>query len=96
VIACSRTPGTLPRPEDVATGLHHTAEGGAGAAPGVAESHSAEPLAPTSWELEEVARNLLVLPVTLLSCHIKTEIFAIVTSIHDSEQYSLYHMEKMT
>jgi hypothetical protein len=53
-VACSRTPGTLPRPEDVAAGLHHTAEGGAGAAPAAAESHSTEPLAPASWQLEEV------------------------------------------
>jgi hypothetical protein len=42
-------------PEDVAAGLHHTVEGGAGAAPAAAESHSAEPLAPGSWELDEVA-----------------------------------------
>jgi hypothetical protein len=39
---------------------------------------------------------MLILPATLPSCHLKTEIFAIVTSIHNSEQYSLYHMEKMT
>jgi hypothetical protein len=36
-------------------GLHYTAEGGAGAAIDVTESHSAEPSAPTLWELEEVA-----------------------------------------
>jgi hypothetical protein len=40
--------------------------------------------------------NLLILPAMLPNCHLKTEIFAIVTSIHDSEQYSVYHMEKMT
>jgi hypothetical protein len=39
-------------------GLHHTAEGGAGAAIAVAESHSAEPSAPEPWELEEVAGEL--------------------------------------
>jgi hypothetical protein len=44
----------LPRSEDVAAGLHHTVEGGAGAAPAIAESHSAEPLAPASLEMEEV------------------------------------------
>jgi hypothetical protein len=45
----------LPRPEDVAAGLHHPTEGGAGAAIAAIESHSAEPLAPAPWELEEVA-----------------------------------------
>jgi hypothetical protein len=40
---------------DVAAGLHHTTEGGAGATLAAAESRSAEPLAPASWELEEVA-----------------------------------------
>jgi hypothetical protein len=57
VVACSRTPGTLSRPEDVAVGLHHTTESGAGAAPATTESHSAESLALASWELEEVARE---------------------------------------
>jgi hypothetical protein len=42
------------QPEGVIAALHHTVEGGAGAAPATAESHSAEPLAPASWELEEV------------------------------------------
>jgi hypothetical protein len=36
-------------------GLHHAAEGGAGAARAVAEFRSAEPSAPVPWELEEVA-----------------------------------------
>jgi hypothetical protein len=35
--------------------LHHTAEGGAGAVIGAAESHSAKPSAPALWELEKVA-----------------------------------------
>jgi hypothetical protein len=39
-------------------GLHHAAEGGAGAARAVAESRSARPSAPTLWELEEVAGEL--------------------------------------
>jgi hypothetical protein len=39
-------------------GLHHTAEGGAGAAKAVAESHSAGPSTPALWELEEVAGEL--------------------------------------
>ena len=52
--ACSRTLDRLPRPEGVAASLHHTAEGGAGAAKVATESHSAEPLAPAPWELEEV------------------------------------------
>jgi hypothetical protein len=38
--------------------------------------------------------NLLVLPATLPSCHLKTEIVAIVIPVHDSEEYSLYHTEK--
>ena len=38
--------------------LHHTAEGGAGAARAVAESRSAGPSAPTLWELEKVAGEL--------------------------------------
>jgi hypothetical protein len=45
----------LPRLDDAAAGLHHTAEGGPSAAIVVAESHSAEPSAPAPWELEEVA-----------------------------------------
>ena len=36
-------------------GLHHAAEGGAGAARAVTESRSAGPSAPALWELEEVA-----------------------------------------
>jgi hypothetical protein len=39
-------------------GLHHAAGDGAGAARAVAESHSARPLAPAPWELEEVAGEL--------------------------------------
>ncbi len=39
-------------------GLHRAAEGGAGAARAVAESHSAGPSAPALWELEEVAGEL--------------------------------------
>jgi hypothetical protein len=54
VAACSGTPGRLPLPEVTDAGLHHAAEGGAGAARAVAESHSAGPSAPTLWELEEV------------------------------------------
>jgi hypothetical protein len=38
-------------------GLHHTSEGGAGAAIATTESHSSEPSAPAPWELEEVARE---------------------------------------
>jgi hypothetical protein len=45
----------LPLPEVTDAGLHHAAEGGAGAARVVAESHSAGPSAPALWELEEVA-----------------------------------------
>jgi hypothetical protein len=44
----------LLRPEDVTASLHRTAEGGAGSPIAAAESHSAEPLAPTLLELEEV------------------------------------------
>jgi hypothetical protein len=55
VAACSGTLDRLPRPEDAAAGLHHTAKGGAGAAIAVAESHSAEPSVRAPWELEEVA-----------------------------------------
>jgi hypothetical protein len=55
VAACSRTPGKSLRPEGVAAGLHHTAEGGAIAAIATTESHSAKPLAPAPWELEKVA-----------------------------------------
>jgi hypothetical protein len=38
--------------------------------------------------------NLLVLSATLPSCHLKTQIAAIVIPIHNSEQYALYHMER--
>jgi hypothetical protein len=75
-------------------GLHHTAEGGAGAARAVIEFRSAEPSAPVPWELEEVAGNLLVLPTMLPSCHLKIEIAATIIPIHNSEQYALYHTER--
>jgi hypothetical protein len=39
-------------------GLHHAAEGGAGAARAVAEFRSAKPSAPPPWELGEVAGEL--------------------------------------
>jgi hypothetical protein len=48
----------LPRPEVATASLHHTAEGGAGAAKAAAEFHSAEPSAPAPWELGEVAGEL--------------------------------------
>jgi hypothetical protein len=37
---------------------------------------------------------LLVLPATLPSCHLKTEIAAIVIPIQNYEQYALYHTEE--
>jgi hypothetical protein len=58
VAAYSGTPGRLPRLEVAAAGLHHIAEGGAGAARAIAESRSAEPSASAPWELEEVAGEL--------------------------------------
>jgi hypothetical protein len=58
VAAYSRTPGRLPLPKVTAAGLHHTAEGGAGAAKAITESRSAVPSAPRLWELEEVAGEL--------------------------------------
>jgi hypothetical protein len=48
----------LPRLEVAAAGLHHAAEGGAGAARAIAGFRSAEPSAPAPWELEEVAGEL--------------------------------------
>jgi hypothetical protein len=45
----------LSLPEVADAGLHHAAEGGAGAARAVAKFRSAGPLAPALWELEEVA-----------------------------------------
>jgi hypothetical protein len=75
-------------------GLHHTAEDGASAAIAAAESHSAKPLAPAPWELEEVVGELSRSARDAPSCHLKTEIVAIVIPIHDSKQYSLYHTEK--
>jgi hypothetical protein len=47
----------LPLPEVADAGLHHAAEGGAGAgaARAVAEFCSARPSTPALWELEEVA-----------------------------------------
>jgi hypothetical protein len=74
-------------------GLHHAAEGGASAARAVAESRSAGPSAPTLWELEEVAGNLLIMPTTLPSCHLKTEIVAIVIQLTISDDKILSHME---
>jgi hypothetical protein len=58
VAAYSGTPSRLPLPEVTVAGLHHTAEGGAGAARVVAESRSARPSTPAPWELEEVAGEL--------------------------------------
>jgi hypothetical protein len=55
VATCLGTPGRLPLLEVADAGLHHAAEGGAGAARAVTESHSAGPSAPALWELEEVA-----------------------------------------
>jgi hypothetical protein len=49
----------LPLPEVAAAGLHHVTGGGAAAARAVTESHSAGPLAPTPWELEEVTGELV-------------------------------------
>jgi hypothetical protein len=39
-------------------GLHHAADGGAGAARAIAEFRSAEPSTPAPWELEEVVGEL--------------------------------------
>jgi hypothetical protein len=72
-------------------GLHHAAEGGAGATRAITKFRSAEPSAPAPWELEEVVGNLLVMPATLPSCHMKTEIVAIFIPIHNFEQYALSH-----
>jgi hypothetical protein len=58
VAAYSGSPGRSPRPEVAAAGLHHAAEGGAGAARAVTEFRSAEPSAPAPWELGEAAREL--------------------------------------
>jgi hypothetical protein len=51
----SGTHGRLPLPEVADAGLHHAAEGGAGATRAIAESRSAMPSTPALWELEEVA-----------------------------------------
>jgi hypothetical protein len=48
----------LSRPEVAAAGLHHIAEGGAGAAKAITVFHFAEPSTPAPWELEEVAGEL--------------------------------------
>jgi hypothetical protein len=58
VAAHSGTPGRLPLPEVTAAGLHHTAEGGAGAAKAITESRSTGPSAPAPWELGEAAGEL--------------------------------------
>jgi hypothetical protein len=76
-------------PEVADAGLHHAAEGGAGAARAVAESHSARPSAPALWELERWRGNLLVMPATLHSCHMKTEIVAIVIPTGNFEQQDI-------
>jgi hypothetical protein len=55
VAAYSGTPGRLPLPEVADAGLHHAAEGGAGAARAVVEFRSAGPSAPALWKLGEVA-----------------------------------------
>ena len=79
----------MPLPEVAAAGLHHTAEGGVGATRATAEFRSAEPSAPAPWELEEVAGNLLILPATLPSSHLKTKIVTNVIPIHNFEQHAI-------
>jgi hypothetical protein len=79
----------LPLPEVAAAGLHHAAGGGAGTARAVAESHSTGPSAPALRELEEVGGNLLVMLSTLPSCHMKTEIVAIVIPTHKFDRHAI-------
>jgi hypothetical protein len=79
----------LPLPEVADAGLHHAAEGGASAARAVVESHSAGPSALALWELEEVAGNLLIMPATLPSFHLKTEIVAIVIPTHNFKRQAI-------
>jgi hypothetical protein len=95
VVACSRTLGKSPRLEDVAAGLQDTIEGGAGAAPAATKSHSAEPLVPALWELEEVAGDLVVLPATLPSCHLKKEILPFLSQLMVPTE-PLYYEKKMS
>jgi hypothetical protein len=76
----------LPRREDVAAGLHHTAEGGAGAAITAAESHSAEPLAPTPWEMEEVAGEPARSAHDVAYLPSENRNFAVVISTHGSNR----------
>jgi hypothetical protein len=86
----------LPRPEDAAVGLHHTAEGGAGTAITAVESHSAETSAPALWELEEVAGEPTRSAHDAEYHHLKTEILAIVISTHGSNRIYLHHEKKMS
>jgi hypothetical protein len=55
---CSGTLDRSPWLEVVVAGLHHTAEGGAGAPIAVTEFHSVGPSAPAPWELVDVVGEL--------------------------------------
>jgi hypothetical protein len=79
----------LPLPEVADSGLHHATEGGAGPARAVVEFHSAGPSAPALWELEEVAGEPARFARDVPSCHMKTEIVAIVIPSHNFEQRAI-------
>jgi hypothetical protein len=80
----------LPLPEVAAASLHHAAGGRAGAARAITESHSVVPSALALWELEEVGGgNLLIMPATLPSCHLKTENVASVIPTYNFERQAI-------
>jgi hypothetical protein len=91
---CSGTPGRLPLPEVADAGLHHAAEGGAGAARAVAESHSAGPSAPALWEMEEVVGDPTRYACTrYLAAILKQRLSPLLSQLTISNDKILSHME---
>ena len=86
---CSGTPSRLPLSEVADASLHHAVEGGAGAArlPQNLILLGHQLLHCGSWR--RWWGNLLVMPATVPSCHLKIEIVAIVILIHNFERHAI-------
>jgi hypothetical protein len=89
VAAYSGIPGRLLLPEVAAAGLHHAA------GVGLALQELSQNLVLLGHQLLHCGSwrrwrgNLLVMPATLPSCHMKTEIVTSVISIHQFERHAI-------
>ena len=79
----------MPRPEVTTASLHHTTEGGAGAARAVAEFRSVEPSVLAPWELGEEAGELARYAHGAAWLPSEKEIAAIVIPHHNFEQHAI-------